>query len=1063
MVDNHEHITATSELKKKPVEDKEENNHSQGDELNIDFSGIKNKLAGFFKSEAKPEHHHEPQPHPEHQAHHEQHPGHQAMHKPKEDELSFDFASITAFTKQHYRWLVPLLCILIAIFVSAYLRTMPLRMPITEDWAQNTAYNFYQNNIGAQINAQYPNLPAQNKNTLIDKEWEKFREQNKEKIKNDIAQLSQQYRSQFEDKDGTLYLLGIDPYHYYRMTYNILKYGHQGTTLKDGKPWDEYFLAPEGRYAGKDFHAYFGAFLHKLMNFFGNYPLMFTFFLVGTIFSALAVIPAFFIGKRITGNNAGGFFTALLVAVSAFFVQRTTGESSDTDVYVVFFPLLITWLFLEAFEAKELKKKMMWISLAGISSGIFSIAWGGWWYVFDFILATIGIYLVYLLAINYTKLSETIKSSQFFNFIYVLLTYFAATWIVSAILSSPKRVFYGLIGPFSFLRLKAVAVTSLWPNIHTTVAELNVVPIQQVIGHLGGKLLFALALVGIIFTFLKKDETGVRDIKIPIFLIIWFIASLYATTKGVRFILQATPVFAIAFGAFLGISWAYASRWISKELKISAIITQITVFILLSVLLIQPVQAGYQQAYQSVPSMNDGWYNALTKINVEGDKNAIVNSWWDFGHWFKAIANRPVTFDGAAQTSWGAHWIGKSLLTDDEKQTVGILRMLNCGQNTAFNELDKIMNNTHKEVEILGKIIVLSEVEASETLKDYGLTDAQVTLILKNTHCLAPTDYFITSDDMIGKAPVWGHFGSWNFVKAEMYRQARNKDKTEGIATLINEFDLSPDEADKFYYQIQNTAADQWVASWPAYISGVSPCQKTSEKELSCKVRTQQGDLFMVISLDDEPKVQVKSGTGVISPASLVYADKDGIKEKKFAGSQLPFSVILIPSEENYNVLLSDPTLAASTLTKLFFLNGHGMKCFSKFDESIPFTGGKISTWEVDYSCQQSNKVFFLPKEEAHAAHILITPNGRTEEEALKLATEIRQNLTAQNFGEYAQKYSEDPGSKDKKGDLGWFGKGLMIKPFEDAAFGLKPGEISEPVKSQYGYHLIYLIEKRES
>lgn len=461
--------------------------------------------------------------------------------------------------------------------------------------------------------------------------------------------------------------------------------------------------------------------------------------------------------------------------------------------------------------------------------------------------------------------------------------------------------------------------------------------------------------------------------------------------------------------------------------------------------------------------MNDAWYNTLDKINVEGDKNAIVNSWWDFGHWFKAIANRPVTFDGAAQTSWGAHWIGKSLLTNDEKLTAGILRMLNCGQNNAFNALDKIMNDTHKEIEILGRIVVLDEPEAVNALKEYGLNSEEIVSIVKNTHCNAPTDYFITSDDMVGKAPVWGHFGSWNFVKAEMYQQTKDKSQSDGVATLIQEFNLSNTEADNVYYQIQNTAADQWVAGWPGYISGINPCQKTSDTEIQCKARTQQGDVSLTINLNGEPSVQIKSGNGQASPKSLVYADKESIKEKIFTANTVPFSVILIPSGESYNVLLSDPALAASTFTKLFFFEGHGVKCFSKFDEVTPFNGGKVSTWVVDYNCKQNNKVFFLPKEELHVAHILITPNGRSEEEALKIANELKQNVTPQNFKEYAQKYSEDPGSKDKGGDLGWFGRGLMIKPFEDAAFGLKSGEISEPVKSQYGYHLIYLIEKRES
>jgi len=69
-------------------------------------------------------------------------------------------------------------------------------------------------------------------------------------------------------------------------------------------------------------------------------------------------------------------------------------------------------LFIEAFESKTLKNKIIWITCAGISTGIFATAWkNGWWYVFDFVLATIVIYLVYLLAKDYKKINH-MKSNE---------------------------------------------------------------------------------------------------------------------------------------------------------------------------------------------------------------------------------------------------------------------------------------------------------------------------------------------------------------------------------------------------------------------------------------------------------------------------------------------------------------------------------------------------------------------------------------------------------------------------------------------------------------------------
>lgn len=149
--------------------------------------------------------------------------------------------------------------------------------------------------------------------------------------------------------------------------------------------------------------------------------------------------------------------------------------------------------------------------------------------------------------------------------------------------------------------------------------------------------------------------------------------------------------------------------------------------------------------------------------------------------------------------------------------------------------------------------------------------------------------------------------------------------------------------------------------------------------------------------------------------------------------------------------------------TKLYFFNGHGQKCFKKFHEDKNLNGGKIITWIIDYNCQQENKVFFLPKQESHAAHILIGTQARNETEAFTLAKDLRKKITKENFAEYAQKYSEDPGSKEQGGDLGWFTKGVMVSEFENVAFGLDAGEISGPIKTQFEYHLIYVKEKRTS
>ncbi|MCM3692518.1 peptidylprolyl isomerase [Neobacillus niacini] len=102
------------------------------------------------------------------------------------------------------------------------------------------------------------------------------------------------------------------------------------------------------------------------------------------------------------------------------------------------------------------------------------------------------------------------------------------------------------------------------------------------------------------------------------------------------------------------------------------------------------------------------------------------------------------------------------------------------------------------------------------------------------------------------------------------------------------------------------------------------------------------------------------------------------------------------------------------------------------------------------------NKDSLGEAEQVKASHILV------EDEAT--AKEIKQKLAdGADFAELAKEYSTDEGSKENGGELGYFPRGTMVTEFEDMAFSLPVNEISEPVKSDYGYHIIKVEEKKEA
>lgn len=98
----------------------------------------------------------------------------------------------------------------------------------------------------------------------------------------------------------------------------------------------------------------------------------------------------------------------------------------------------------------------------------------------------------------------------------------------------------------------------------------------------------------------------------------------------------------------------------------------------------------------------------------------------------------------------------------------------------------------------------------------------------------------------------------------------------------------------------------------------------------------------------------------------------------------------------------------------------------------------------------------FEPQEELNAKHILVA----TKEDADAVKAEIE---SGKPFEVLAMEKSTDPSAAQNGGDLGFFQRGQMVKPFEDAAFALEPGEVSDPVESQFGWHVISVVEKRQS
>jgi parvulin-like peptidyl-prolyl isomerase len=132
----------------------------------------------------------------------------------------------------------------------------------------------------------------------------------------------------------------------------------------------------------------------------------------------------------------------------------------------------------------------------------------------------------------------------------------------------------------------------------------------------------------------------------------------------------------------------------------------------------------------------------------------------------------------------------------------------------------------------------------------------------------------------------------------------------------------------------------------------------------------------------------------------------------------------------------------------------------------------EFSTSEIQISPTETEKYFkknsdkFKMEERAVIRFVVLpkNPSKDDEEKTRARILEIRDLITrGEDFAEMAKEYSEDPTTRKNGGDLGWLKKGTTQKPFDEALFALKPGEISEPVKTEQGWHLIKVLEKKKT
>ena len=246
-----------------------------------------------------------------------------------------------------------------------------------------------------------------------------------------------------------------------------------------------------------------------------------------------------------------------------------------------------------------------------------------------------------------------------------------------------------------------------------------------------------------------------------------------------------------------------------------------------------------------------------------------------------------------------------------------------------------------------------------------------------------------------------------------------------------------------------------------AIVNGVVISKESYDHELDFFVRraAAQGQ-----ALPDEQMAQIKNQVleGLIDRELLFQeSKKKGIVVNAEAVSD-EFQKIQqrYPNKEEFNKLLSEMGLTESDVRKQI---ARGMAIQQLMDKEVT-EKIKISDEETK-SFYDKNPQLFQQPEQVKARHILIkvqadAPDDQKAEARKKIEAVQEKVKKGEDFATLAKTYSEGP-SGPRGGDLGYFRRGQMVKPFEDAAFSLKPNETSEIVETRFGYHLIKVDDKK--
>ncbi len=895
--------------------------------------------------------------------------------------------STISIKKRGKLWLL-LSLIALSTGINVYFRLNSLFLPSIDIAAKEAVYVEFKNKLYNDILLSQPNLSERDKEKTLNTLFRKAIKEKRAEINTEISQKSKELKAYFQDEQGWTYLQEADPYRWFRRVDNFLTLGYFGNLRVNNQDYDTLMSAPLGnKVEPLKLHFYIGVYFYKFLHFLNSRlsPMNCLGFLP-VFFCAIMVIAIFCLSILLGISCLSSFVVSLVIGLSPYILTKTSFGWFDTDIYNLSLPLIITSSLACFFTEKHSKYRFFFLFLCGLLIGIYSGLWPIWWHILYILI--ISLLLYYSNFIIYNKRDTLLIKLKEASLTILLFISFAYLWVF--IISGWDAVKKSFLEPFSYLFLRrGLALDNFWPNLAFTVGELKRAEIREIVFGMGGSFFLYGGICGLlILIVIKRNLLDFKEKGFLFFvLIIWLLVMLGLTNFGIKFIEFLVIPVGISFGIFLDTLNNSIKHLKQNHITFfTRINTKLYNLISASIFTVAVLIPLYNASKISViPLMNDSWWNMLTKIKQVTPRDAVINAYWNQGDWIMSIAKRATINDPSWQYTAVPYWFSKALLSANEEEAFGILRMLNSGANQAFEELSRALgNNKLLSLELINKIILLEKEEAEILLGNYTRDKEVIAKILKSIYGPPPPSYLLVYDQMVNIMPMFSTIANWDFERVDLWQRHSTLNKEDFINYCKERFKYSENYAQTIYDELKlmdKSNLLQWVSkeNYRFYTPNLESF-KDSEKSIFF-------DNGIVIDMENlRAYFRDKQGSKGLVPMDLIFIDGDAVTgapractqssktftplvgrrpEPPFTHGHRPwssgngientntkgnpfYSVLLTKNKGIYKAIMFSRPLAQSLFFKLYFMKGRGLKHFMEVHYERKDNGTNIYLYKIE-------------------------------------------------------------------------------------------------------------------